>query len=295
MTSHLHIVCVLYNQTPSEVERLARSVSVATDIALSVGAVDRVDLHLGNCGDPYEPDFGAHLQGIFVNSDLIELGENLGHSGGCNAVVAQLQGVGDKDPLLFVNPDSLFAPDALPPLVADLARDDVGAVDARQIPFEHHKAFDGKTRAQSWASGACLGTRYEVFQAVGGFDAEHFRMYCNDVDLCWRIRLKNWKVLYTPDAVVFHDKRLNGSGSMLPTSTQDYFSTLGRLNLARRFGNQSVERNTLRWVDSHGEASHRRAARDFRAQAATGSAPSPLPKGPSVASFLDGDYGASRF
>ena len=32
-----------------------------------------------------------------------------------------------------------------------------------------------------------------------------FFLYEDDVDLCWRMRLAGWDVLYAPDAVVWHD------------------------------------------------------------------------------------------
>jgi GT2 family glycosyltransferase len=38
---------------------------------------------------------------------------------------------------------------------------------------------------------------------IGGFD-ESFFAYLEDVDVAWRVRMKGWRCLYMPDAVVFH-------------------------------------------------------------------------------------------
>ena len=34
---------------------------------------------------------------------------------------------------------------------------------------------------------------------------ERFFMYEDDVDLCWRMRLAGWNVMFCPDAVVWHE------------------------------------------------------------------------------------------
>jgi GT2 family glycosyltransferase len=51
--------------------------------------------------------------------------------------------------------------------------------------------------------GACMCVRGEVVQRVGEFD-EGFFMYCEEVDLCLRIKQAGWKITYTPDALVIH-------------------------------------------------------------------------------------------
>lgn len=53
--------------------------------------------------------------------------------------------------------------------------------------------------------GACLLIRREVLKEVGGFD-ESFPIFMNDVDLCYRIKRRGWKVLFFPEAEVFHLK-----------------------------------------------------------------------------------------
>ena len=51
--------------------------------------------------------------------------------------------------------------------------------------------------------GASLLLRRSMLDDVGLLDDDFF-MYYEDTDLSWRARLKGWKVLYTPDAIVRH-------------------------------------------------------------------------------------------
>jgi hypothetical protein len=54
-----------------------------------------------------------------------------------------------------------------------------------------------------WATGACMMVRAEVFKKLGGFDA-HFFAHQEEIDLCWRMRNKGYKIMYVPNATVYH-------------------------------------------------------------------------------------------
>lgn len=54
-----------------------------------------------------------------------------------------------------------------------------------------------------WVSGACMVVRKKAFEAIGGFD-ERFFMYWEDTDLCRRLRSKGWRIVYLPEAQIFH-------------------------------------------------------------------------------------------
>jgi GT2 family glycosyltransferase len=58
-------------------------------------------------------------------------------------------------------------------------------------------------RNYSAVTGACLMTRREVFETVGGFD-ERFAVDYNDVDYCLRVRRGGWRVAFTPHARLWH-------------------------------------------------------------------------------------------
>jgi GT2 family glycosyltransferase len=52
-------------------------------------------------------------------------------------------------------------------------------------------------------SGGAAVLRTMAVRAVGGFPADWF-MYYEDTDLSWRLRLAGWRIVYVPDAVVWH-------------------------------------------------------------------------------------------
>lgn len=63
---------------------------------------------------------------------------------------------------------------------------------------------DGKSPMEvDWISGACMVIRRKAIQDVGLFD-ERFFMYWEDADWCKRMKQSRWKVVYFPQACVYH-------------------------------------------------------------------------------------------
>lgn len=54
-----------------------------------------------------------------------------------------------------------------------------------------------------WASGAALCIRADLFHASGGFD-EDFFAHMEEIDLCWRLKRKGYKIMAVPDSTVYH-------------------------------------------------------------------------------------------
>jgi GT2 family glycosyltransferase len=67
-----------------------------------------------------------------------------------------------------------------------------------------HAGMLAARRRVSAVTGACLAIRRDVFNAVGGIEAEHLRVTGSDVDLCLRVRAAGLAVLCTPHAQLFH-------------------------------------------------------------------------------------------
>jgi GT2 family glycosyltransferase len=65
-------------------------------------------------------------------------------------------------------------------------------------PREYERAA-----SPDWLSGACMLVRREAFEAVGGFD-EAFFLYCEDTDLCRRLRSAGHTIRFVPGAMVRH-------------------------------------------------------------------------------------------
>ena len=88
--------------------------------------------------------------------------------------------------------------------------------------FETDAAFYAAPRSGvDWVSGACMATRREVWDRLGGFDPAFF-MYCEDVDYCHRARRSGLQIVYLPDPVVTHHegggKAWIGSAALLRTA-----------------------------------------------------------------------------
>lgn len=62
-------------------------------------------------------------------------------------------------------------------------------------------------RAVDWLSGSAVMGRREALQSIdtgpGPWD-EDFFMYCEDIDLCYRLMLKKWPRFYVPSATIQH-------------------------------------------------------------------------------------------
>ncbi|MGA2387236.1 MAG: glycosyltransferase family 2 protein [Candidatus Bathyarchaeia archaeon] len=54
-----------------------------------------------------------------------------------------------------------------------------------------------------WAKGAAFAVKRKVLNEVGLFDEDYFLEY-EETDLCWRIWLKGYKILFVPKSIVFH-------------------------------------------------------------------------------------------
>ncbi|MDR0699624.1 MAG: glycosyltransferase family 2 protein, partial [Tannerella sp.] len=54
-----------------------------------------------------------------------------------------------------------------------------------------------------WATGACLFIRTEIFRKEGGFDVRFFA-HQEEIDLCWRLRSRGYRIVCAPSSVVYH-------------------------------------------------------------------------------------------
>ncbi len=54
-----------------------------------------------------------------------------------------------------------------------------------------------------WATGACLLIRSELYNQVGGLDDEFFA-HMEEIDLCWRLRSRSFRIVCIPQSEVYH-------------------------------------------------------------------------------------------
>ena len=291
----LRVAVVLYHNPLGEIWRCVRAVNRAVELAMAATELTSVVIAIGDCSDrPLVSDAEVrNLQESLTGGATLTyrwFGANLGHSAGCNALAEGAT----EEAVLFLNPDSYVAPTLVQHLLRSLRDPAVGAADARQIPCEHPKHFDPRSGDQSWASGACLLVRTAAFHEVGGFDAEWFPSYVNDVDLSWRIRMRGDRVVHQPRAVLFHDKRLDAEARVRTTAIEPYEGILGRLMLATKYGRPDIVEETVAVLRVHGDDEQLRALEEFERRRAADHLPAALPAD-GVAEFIEGEYGRRRF
>ncbi len=71
----------------------------------------------------------------------------------------------------------------------------------------------------SAVSAACLMVRRALYDELGGMDAEAFPLICGDMDLCLRARAAGYLTVWTPHAMLLHEK-----GATLATSLPKAFA-----------------------------------------------------------------------
>jgi len=54
-----------------------------------------------------------------------------------------------------------------------------------------------------WATGACMIVRAKVFTEAGGFDPD-FWAHMEEIDFCWRLKNRGFRIVYDPQSAVFH-------------------------------------------------------------------------------------------
>ncbi len=69
--------------------------------------------------------------------------------------------------------------------------------------FVGYNGFTHIVRNYSAVTAACLATRKEVVERVGGFD-ERLAIDYNDIDFCLSVREKGYRIVYTPYAELYH-------------------------------------------------------------------------------------------
>ena len=141
-------------------------------------------------------------QNTNIKIRLIVNKSNLGFARSCNLIL--LDTTERATFFLVANNDAEIDRDCVRHLVAKMCSDDrIALCEARQLPVAHPKPFDVATGNTSWCSGATLLIRTEAVRVVGGFD-ENFFMYCEDVDLSWRMWLNGFRCVYVPEATYTH-------------------------------------------------------------------------------------------
>jgi hypothetical protein len=172
------------------------------------------------------------IKNDFGSVQIIALEQNLGFAKGYNEALRQI----DADYFVILNSDVevtngwLDAPILLmendseiaavqPKILSFHQKSDFeyagaagGLIDRYGYPFCRGRIFNklesdnGQYDAVSdifWASGACMFVRASAFNESGGFDAD-FWAHMEEIDFCWRLKNKGYRIVFTPESKVYH-------------------------------------------------------------------------------------------
>ena len=213
---------------------------------------------------------------------LIEFPENYGFAGGYDRAIHMI----DSEYILLLNSDVEVTPGWLEPLVSFMdANPDAGAVQPKIRAFRNREYFEhagaagglldslgypycrGRVMSKvekdegqynslepveiAWASGAAMLVRRKAYLEAGGLDAGFFA-HMEEIDLCWRMMLKGYKIYAVTDSTVFHY-----GGGALPYGNprKTYLNFRNGLLMLHKNLPEKVGRNVLfrrRLVDSVG-------------------------------------------
>jgi GT2 family glycosyltransferase len=194
---------------------------------------------------------------------LIRGDKNYGFAGGNNVAIRYALKALNPDYILLLNNDTVVDKEFLEMLVKIAEEDErIGIVGPKIYYYDHCGrsdviSFTGETisswkgvgkrygcgeidRAQ-WdkpmevdkVEGSCMLIRREVFERIGLFD-EKFFLYWEETDFCVRAKRAGFKVVYCPQARVWHKVARSMGGGM--SYTRVYFLTRNRsLFIAKSF------------------------------------------------------------
>lgn len=139
-------------------------------------------------------------------AELLQSPINEGFGAACNRGAER----GSAPFILFLNPDAQPRPAMLQQMVVRAAAEaNIGLLDVKQDPVDLGKLVHPLTGDTDWCSGGAVLARREAFTQIGGFDPFFF-LYCEDVDLSWRMWLAGWRCVTETGARVHHETAKDG-------------------------------------------------------------------------------------
>lgn len=178
----------------------------------------------------------SHLKEFRGRLKVVSLKSNMGFAAGNNVGLSYAKG----DYVLFLNNDTIVTSEWLSELVKTMKKsEEIGVAQSLLLLLNDKNHVEsagdfidyfGKTvrRGGDWpeysetyseleeifsARGAALITRKDIIHEIGLFDPSYFATY-EDIDFCWRVRLRGYKVFLAPKSIVYH----KGSGTANPLS-----------------------------------------------------------------------------
>lgn len=236
-------VVILNYNAAEETTECVKSVKASTYTNVVVIVVSNSQDDLSEVTDKYKDI-------IFIQNN-----ENLGYSGGNNIGIknALKEGV---DYVFILNADTVIDKNAISVLVqvADKGEGDIlgpkilfkktgkiwfaGGIFDKANVIGSHRGVDEVDSGQyegveetEYVSGGAIFIKREVLESIGFFDEKYF-LYYEDSDFCFRAKKAGFKIVYVPQALVYHE---NAKSTGLGSPLQDYYITRNRMFFASKF------------------------------------------------------------
>lgn len=174
----------------------------------------------------------SFLEEKFPQVKVITNDINYGFAGGYNKILERVE----ADYFILLNSDVEVTPNWIKPVIALMESDPLiaaaqpkikwhgdknqfeyagaagGYLDKFSFPFCRGRLFNvyemdngqyNDTKEVFWASGAAFFIKSKCWIEAGGLDADLFA-HMEEIDLCWRLKNLNYKIMYSPAAEVYH-------------------------------------------------------------------------------------------
>jgi GT2 family glycosyltransferase len=168
----------------------------------------------------------------FPSVKIVENKDNTGYAGGYNNALQHIC----ADYYVLLNSDVEVTDNWISPIIEQMEKDKSiaacqpkikkydkkthfeyagacgGFIDKYGYPYCRGRIFDNLEEDKGqydnpievfWASGACLFLRSTAFYEVGGFDWDFFA-HMEEIDLCWKLKNKGYKIMCIPQSTVYH-------------------------------------------------------------------------------------------
>jgi GT2 family glycosyltransferase len=181
----------------------------------------------------------------FPKAKIVEHNINHGFAKAYNMVLEEIE----SDFIVLLNNDVKVEPEWLNELMPYISGDDeVSAVTPKMLFMQNTSAINAaggkcdiygsgwnrgngekdigqyeKVEEVFYANGGAIVIRKKAWKDVGSFDEQYF-LYGEDLDWCWRARLKGYRIIYVPHSRIHHEWRAS-NGPMIPFLERNWLTT----------------------------------------------------------------------
>lgn len=174
----------------------------------------------------------TYVASNFNNVNIIQLDNNYGFAKAYNLVVPEIQ----EEYIILLNNDIEVKNGWLNYLIEAIESDEsIGACQPKILSYQNRKQFEyagacggfidilgypfcrgrifnvfeedkgqyDDIKEIFWASGACLLTKKKLYIELGGLN-DYFFAHMEEIDYCWRLWARGFKVLVIPKSTVYH-------------------------------------------------------------------------------------------